>query len=181
MFKTAWPAPRKRWSGDVKKIGVYAIVYEEFCYVGMTVSVNGFQSRWAKHHRNLFVKKRMVASEGFKHLIKGQGLTSEDFELYALRAWAFPESGLPKDLVAAIALAEREEYDRLEAVGFTMLNGKRPTGSGYVTDRVLPAHEPTVVTTEGAAGVTVGVEVAGEDAKGLKWRVRGRVLTPPLE
>lgn len=175
VFETAWPDPRKRWVGDVKKIGVYAIVWEQYCYVGMTVSVNGFQSRWSKHHRNLFVKKRRIASPKLKQVIKDHGLTKDAFTLYALKAWEFPEGGLSKELVDKIALSEQAEYDRVEALGFTMVNTVRPTGAGYTTAHVVVQEKPGVTKTYEGETLTALV-LEGKDASGRRWKATARPI-----
>lgn len=132
-FSTKWPEPGKRWLPEAAAtVGVYALVWNGHAYVGMTVSVNGFKGRWAKHHRSLFVLKRANSTtKAFRAFIKAQGLTASDFTLLALRSWPNPKDALTKDLTDEIALVEQEEYDRLEALGFTMLNNVRPRGTGY--------------------------------------------------
>jgi hypothetical protein len=133
VFSTVWPASRKRWNPDASKyVGVYAIIWQNNAYVGMTVSSNGFRGRWSRHHRVLFVLKRAnKTSRSFRKFIKDNGLTASDFSLLALKAWPNPGASLTRELTDQIAIIEQEEYDRLEGLGFTMLNNIRPRGTGY--------------------------------------------------
>lgn len=174
VFATSWPDPRKRWTGEVHKIGVYAIVHENYAYVGMTVSCNGFKARWAKHHRNLFVKKRRISQPKLKKLIKDKQLSKDAFTLYALQVWDFSDA-MPKSLVDEIARVEQEQYDALEALGFTMVNTVRPTGAGYSTVHVIQTEVGELVSTREANRVTMTLE--GKDASGRAWKVTGSGAT----
>lgn len=133
VFTTTWPAKGSRWPAETTaNVGVYGLVWQNYAYVGMTVSSNGFKGRWMRHHKVLFVAKRANStSKAFRKFIKDNELGAQDFTLLALRAWDNPKEALTKDLTNEIALAEVEEYDRLESLGFTMLNNVRPRGTGY--------------------------------------------------
>lgn len=133
VFSTTWPLPGKRWHKEAAThVGVYGLIWGSHAYVGMTVSTNGFRGRWAKHHRTLFVLKRATkTSKPFRQFIKDNSLTPQDFTLVALQAWPNPKAELTRSLTDEIALVEQAEYDRLEAMGFTMLNNVRPRGTGY--------------------------------------------------
>lgn len=134
LLLTRWPEPGKRWDPEAKKtVGVYALVWEDHAYVGMTISSGGFQGRWAKHHRALFVRKRSNATTKLmRDFIKAKSLSPQDFTLLALQTWPLPASEeAVRPLADEIALAEQAKYDELEAMGFTMLNNVRPRGTGY--------------------------------------------------
>lgn len=133
VFSTTWPEKGKRWHEDAEKfVGVYALIWENNAYVGMTVSSAGFKGRWSRHHRVLFVLKRAnKTSKSFRDFIKDNELTAQDFTLMALKSWPNPKAELTKDLTDEIAKVEQEQYDALEFLGFNMLNNTRPRGTGY--------------------------------------------------
>ena len=130
---TNWPLPGVRWPAETRDfVGVYALVWKDHAYVGMTVSNNGFKGRWMRHHRTLFVAKRANSTtKAFRSFIKANGLTAQDFTLYALRTWPKPEGEATRELSDEIALVEVEAYDALASAGFSMLNNVRPRGTGY--------------------------------------------------
>lgn len=131
---TRWPLPGQRWNPEAKKtVGVYALVWDCHAYVGMTVSSAGFQGRWAKHHRALFVRKRGDSTTKLmRDFIKAQCLTPQDFNLLALQVWPRPIGEEELRLLAdEIALVEQAKYDELQLLGFNMLNNVRPRGTGY--------------------------------------------------
>lgn len=132
-LSTTWPLPGKRWDPEARKtVGVYALVWEDYAYVGMTVSSNGFRGRWASHHRSLFVRKRSNSTtKAFRDFIKKNHLCAQDFTLLALATWDIPGPDEVRGVADEIALVEVEKYDELQALGFTMLNNVRPRGTGY--------------------------------------------------
>lgn len=133
IFSTTWPLPGKRWAPEAKKsVGVYALIWSDHAYVGMTISNNGFQGRWASHHRALFVRKRGNATtKAFRDLIKKNNLSAQDFTLLALASWPIPSEANAREVSDAIALVEVEKYDEVAQLGYKMLNNVRPRGTGY--------------------------------------------------